>query len=382
MRKFVKELWGDSLYRNSLYLILNSFVMALFGFAFWSIAAKSFNSVNVGLATAVISAVSLVGNLSLLGFNVSILKFKDRSLNFTSLIVSGIVSLFVGALFLLFVHTFSPRLDFLTSSWKYILAFMAFGFCTVTYMLMNSMLISQGKGNIVLLKDFMFSLVKVVLLFIFSGLLGLLISWYAGILFAVLISLFFIHLKKKWFSLREVFHFSFFSYLNTLLSLLPGLVLPLFVVHYFGASYGAYFYMAWMISNLLFIIPIAMGQNLLRSGDHKNMKKALFFSLGLLAAGILGVFAFGKLVLQFFGAEYTQGLSLLFILALSSIPFALCILYQMKLNILGKVKRVFIMNLIVVLITLLGSFLFRSYGLSAIGFSWLIGNIVSLGWLI
>jgi len=84
MRKRLAEAWNEPLYRNSLYLIFNSLIMALFGFVFWSIAAKQFSSEDVGLATAVISAVSLVANLSLLGFNVSILKFKDKSLNYTA----------------------------------------------------------------------------------------------------------------------------------------------------------------------------------------------------------------------------------------------------------------------------------------------------------
>ena len=78
MRRHLLAAWKEPLYRNSMYLILNSFVMALFGFVFWSLAAKTFSSSEVGLATAVISAVSLVASLSLLGFNTSILKFKDK----------------------------------------------------------------------------------------------------------------------------------------------------------------------------------------------------------------------------------------------------------------------------------------------------------------
>ncbi|MDP3727885.1 MAG: hypothetical protein Q8R18_00380, partial [bacterium] len=62
MKKFVQGIWEESLYRNSFYLIFNSILMALFGFVFWTLAAKQFSSEDVGLATAVISAVSLVAN--------------------------------------------------------------------------------------------------------------------------------------------------------------------------------------------------------------------------------------------------------------------------------------------------------------------------------
>src|SRR3989338_6119351 len=178
MRRRLLAAWNEPLYRNSMYLILNSFVMALFGFVFWSLAARTFSSSEVGLATAVISAVSLVANISLLGFNVSILKFKDKSLNYTALVLCSIVSFFVASSFLFGMHLFVPSLQFLSSSGSYAFAFVIFSLISVVYAILNSILISQEKSFIVLVKDTLFSILKVAFLFFLIGISGILISWY------------------------------------------------------------------------------------------------------------------------------------------------------------------------------------------------------------
>src|SRR3989338_1584461 len=384
MRRRLLAAWNEPLYRNSMYLILNSFVMALFGFVFWSLAARTFSSSEVGLATAVISAVSLVANISLLGFNVSILKFKDKSLNYTALMLCSVVSFFVACSFLLGIHLFSPGLDFILSSSVYVLGFIAFSILSVLYLIMNSILISEEKGRIVLLKDSIFSIFKVFLILFVSGVAGLLLSWFVGMAIGFFLSLAFISPDRKWFDLKKVFHFSFYNYTSTMLALLPGLILPLVVVHYLGSSSAAYFYIAWMIATLLLAIPSSIAQNLLSSGSTKKLQKAYISTVLLLSLGVIGIFLFGKIVLSFFGAEYVQALTLLYIFSLASLPYGLRIIYQTKLNMKGRVKKNCVMNVFVLLITLFGSITFIDFGFAAIGISWLLANVLSLvmvgGW--
>jgi len=361
-----------------MYLILNSFVMALFGFVFWSLAARTFSSSEVGLATAVISAVSLVASLSLLGFNVSILKFKEKSLNFTALVMCSIVAFILSVLFLLFVNVFSPNLSFLSSHVLYILGFIAFCMLNVVYFLMNSMLIAEQRTRVVFVKDTLFSVVKVIMILFISGVFGLLVSWYLGIALAVIISSFFIYVERKLFDIRKVFHFSCYNYLSNILGILPNVLLPLVIIHYLGASYAAYFYVVWMIANLLFIVPTAMTQNVLSSGKEENMKKAYMFSACLLILGILLVGLIGEFLLNLFNPEYVIALPLLYILALSSLPYGIRRIYQTKLNLHGRVKRVILMDAITLVVTVMGSIAFIEYGLIAVGLSWLVGNVLGL----
>jgi O-antigen/teichoic acid export membrane protein len=326
----------------------------------------------------VISAIALVTNISLLGFTVSILRFKDKSLNYTSLIVCSFVSFFISIAFLLGVNIFSPNLDFLTSSWAYVLAFIICTILNVAYALTNPMLIAEERGDIVLAKDTLFSVTKVLLILFLSGFVGLLVAWYVGILLALLLSLICSNIEPKWYELKKVFHFSLYNYASTLLGVLPTLVLPLIVFHYMGASSAAYFYVAWMIAGLLLIVPTSIAQNLLSSGKKRNIKKAYLASLIVVGFGIFCIFLFGKILLSFFSEEYLQALGLLCLLSVSAIPYAIRSIYQTKLNMQGEVKKAMYLNLVVVIITLYGSLYFIQYGFPAIALSWFIGNGISL----
>jgi O-antigen/teichoic acid export membrane protein len=115
----------------------------------------------------------------------------------------------------------------------------------------------------------------------------------------------------------------------------------------------------------------------LASNDRSSLKKAMLFNLLLLVAGVIVLFILGSWILNLFNPEYLSGLTLLYILAISSIPFGVRTLYSNYLNILGLYKKVMFWNFVVLLITLFGTIYFlSSYGLIAVGVSWLLANIV------
>src|SRR6185437_4704409 len=66
--KLYQHFTSDSLFRNSMYLMLSTAIQALFGFFFWIINARLFTATEVGLATTIISIGTLITSLSLLGF--------------------------------------------------------------------------------------------------------------------------------------------------------------------------------------------------------------------------------------------------------------------------------------------------------------------------
>jgi len=65
----------DPLFRNSLFIILASALGGAFGFIFWVLAAKIYPKEDVGIATALISSLSLVILLSRFGLNQSLVRF-------------------------------------------------------------------------------------------------------------------------------------------------------------------------------------------------------------------------------------------------------------------------------------------------------------------
>jgi len=71
--KFYKHFANDSLYKNSIYLMLSTAVMAFFGFFFWIINARLFKPEQVGIATTLISVLTLISTFSILGLGNSLI---------------------------------------------------------------------------------------------------------------------------------------------------------------------------------------------------------------------------------------------------------------------------------------------------------------------
>ena len=393
MIKIVKKIWNDNLYRNSIYLILNSAIMALLGFFFWTIAARNFSSYDVGLATTVISAINIIMLFSMLGFNISFLRYLPKEkekgrIIFTGLFFASIVNVILALVFVLGIEFFSPKLSFLVEGWQYILLFLGFSLVWLLFMLTNSILIAKRRSLIVLVKSTIYSLVKLVFVFLFTGFFGLLVSWYLSIFMGLLFCVFFFKVEYKFDfeKVKKMFKFSSYNYFSHLFFALPGFVLPLIVTQYLDPSYTAYFYVAWMISNLILVVPTAVGQNLLTEGSYDEadlsakFKKALIFSLAIVLFGIFCAFVLGKFLLGLFSTEYLLGLNLLYVLALAAIPYTFNQVYISLLNVQHKIKKVVLINLTVALITIVGSILVINSGLIYIGFVWLFANIVAMVW--
>lgn len=68
MLRFIQKL-KDPLYKNSIFLMLSSVTGAGTGFVFWVIAARFYSAEDVGLASAIVSAMRMIGMLSVLGLD-------------------------------------------------------------------------------------------------------------------------------------------------------------------------------------------------------------------------------------------------------------------------------------------------------------------------
>ncbi|MGB2842196.1 MAG: hypothetical protein WBC40_06935 [Halobacteriota archaeon] len=67
-RKQLKQHLNDPLFKNAYFLMFSSLTAAGSGFFFWLIAARFYATTNVGLASAIIAATSLLSMFSLLRF--------------------------------------------------------------------------------------------------------------------------------------------------------------------------------------------------------------------------------------------------------------------------------------------------------------------------
>ncbi|MGP0002579.1 MAG: lipopolysaccharide biosynthesis protein, partial [Acetobacteraceae bacterium] len=116
-----KRIREDQMTWNSLYLVLNTGLQAAFGFMFWIVAAHLFSVGEVGRATALVSASSLIGSVTLFGLNTGIGRYLPDSHNPHALISCSLTLVAacgaVGALLYILLTPFiAPKLSFVEKS--------------------------------------------------------------------------------------------------------------------------------------------------------------------------------------------------------------------------------------------------------------------------
>jgi len=153
------ELIRDPVYRSSSFLSLGSVFSIGAGFLFWLVAARSYSVQEVGVATALISALNLVYFAAKLGFDNALIRFfpsedKAKVLN-TCLSVTVVGSFLVGLLFILV----SPYVGFASSS----LGSFNFGIFFIALACTQSMVFILSNAFIALRKSELFFLQNVVL---------------------------------------------------------------------------------------------------------------------------------------------------------------------------------------------------------------------------
>ena len=400
----LKQHLNDPLYKNSLFLMLSSVSIAGSGFFFWLIAARFYSTENVGLASAIISAMFLLSMLSLLGFDVALVRFipkredKNELIN-SCLTISFIFSLILAMIFVAGINIWSPSLIVIRENKISVLLFLIFtGAISLTSLQKGGIFVGFRRTEYSFIQTIATLGRLIALPFLVAfGSFGVFISFGIGPCFVSILGFFLISkvhsvykpipgIKKE--VVNDIFHFSLGNYFARLFESLPASVLPIMVINILGAESNAYFYIAWAISGLLLAIPRFTSVSLLAEGSYnreeliRDTKRAAKFIFLLLGVAIIGIFLFGKYLLWIFGEEYARySFEVLSILVLGSIPFAFNALYATVKRVKNEVKPVILVYGSVAAITIVGSyFLMQTMGLVGIGYAWVIGNgVVTIG---
>jgi O-antigen/teichoic acid export membrane protein len=401
-RKRLKQLLDIPLYSNAFYLMLNSGVTSLLGFFFWMVVARFYTEAEVGYSSAIISAISLLAMISLVGLNSSLIRFlpladrPQKMINF-SFTISGLISLVAAGIFIAGLGLWSPALSFIRQNAIFCSAFIIFALLWTLSSLIDAAFIASRRAGFVLSKNTVFSVLKIplpILFVLFFHTFGVVASWATAVAVGVVLSLFLFlprvlnHYKPvptlKPGPIKGMWQYSGGYYLSNLLSAAPALVLPIMVVNLISAESNAYFYVAWMIAGLLFAIPIAVSQSLFAEGSHfedklrENVTKSLKFTFLLLIPAVIVLVLVGKWLLLAFGQSYSaNALKLLWILAFAGLPLGINYIYSGILRVTGRLKELAIIWGLVALAVLLVSYLIMPItGIIGIGYVWLGTQVV------
>lgn len=363
--RMAKELWSlfssDSLFRNSIYLMLSTGVMAGCGFIFWVITTRFYDSEQVGFATALISITVVISSWGQFGLNSALVRYLAQSKNpnrvmNTSLTIVSITTAAASILYLAGISYFSPVFHMLVEKPLYTALFILFMIAVSLNSLTDSIFVAYrlAKYNLIVYTLFGFTKIALPLFLIALGSYGIFFSYTGAVIVSLALSIFFMVRKFNYrpeividrdFT-KQAARFSLATYVAGFIASLPGYLAPVFIINTLGAKESAYFYMASTIAALLYIIPQAISQSLFAEGSFQEkdfaafVKRAIKFIIIFLVPAIIFVFIFGKYVLLIFGAEYSaNSYQLLQVMALISIFMAITLIGSTILKIKHRMKE-------------------------------------------
>lgn len=362
----IRHFHRDSLYRNSLYLMMSTAVMSFFGFFFWIICARIYEATEIGLATTLISITTLISSLSLLGLNSGMIKYlphsKEKNTKISTVINVLIINSFlIAIIYLFFIPIISPKLVSLHHNIFFSLIFIIYAIIATLNLIIESIYIALRNTIYVFIKNSLFSIIKLIVPFalLSFGAVGIFTSVSIASTLALAVSFFFLISKFnfkyqtaiKIHIIKQMARFSSGSYMINLLGGIPNMILPVWITNTIGSQYTAYFYMPMMIANLLYVIPLVISQSFFSEAVNniKMIKVLLRKSFRLISIIILpSIFLLsflGRYILLVFGKNYSKGgYSLLLFMLTAGIFISISTIYGALMKVKDQIKDIIIIT--------------------------------------
>lgn len=401
----VREVLQDirtPLYKNAIFLIANTVLIAGAGFLFWFIATNLYTEEEVGQALVLVGVATFLAILSQLGFGTGLIRFlpstnndRGKMVN-TCLTISTIVSILLAIAILATIDLWFPQGRQLMSLRALVPIFILLVPLMVNAPIVDNVFVAGRRALYVLVKSIVYQGTRLVLPLVligFLGILGILASYVLAQIVALSLA-FFILLPRLYPGFRpgpaidrsvlnDIIHFSIGNHVAEVLAALPYPVILLIVSRLTGsAEEAAFFGIPWLIASLLFAVPLMSSISLYAEGSHfedrlyRDLLRTLRFIVPLLVAGILFLWFLGHWVLSLFGPRYAEeGFQLLRILALSGVFVAVNGLFISVARVKKWVKAIIGLMAFVALGTIaLAYLIIPIYGLEGAGLAWLAVN--------
>ncbi|WP_424358467.1 lipopolysaccharide biosynthesis protein [Methanocella sp. MCL-LM] len=385
----------DPLYRNSLFIMLNTGLVSLFNYLLWLLAGKVTSAENVGLTTAGISAAAMMVAISRLGMDDSITRFfpqsKDRGGFLNALIAIMLaVTIVVTAGFMIGLPYISPALLFLRE-WQYALLFVMLIFLTAVTNMQGTALVAIRRADLAFV-EYSLLFLRIPLLFLAGslGVLGILLALDITYLVMLVVGVIFLYrmgvtrnLRADFGQARKTMKYSLSNYVALILYTAPYTLIPILVVNVLGATAQAYYYAGYSIAAFLLLVPDAIVASMFVEGAHERPLKdtalrSLRFALAILVPMVVVAAVFGDNLLRLFSPEHSAAAyQLLMLLAISSLFYAVIEVYFTVMQVRKNLVMLNFVRLSVTALTLgLGYVLLQKLGLIGIGYAWLLACVV------
>ena len=399
LRRQIASLAGDSLYRNSSFLLFNSLIVSAFGFLFWTLGAHYFSADAVGTTTTVIAGVTYAGMVGTLGLPNAMIRFLAGAPDPGRLIATAGASAaaagaLVGAAWLLVPGHLGFPLDDVVPHWTGLPIVTAVVALASLGAVLESAIIARRESKWVVVENGAASVVKLVAMplavgFGAAGLFGLFAASLVAstITSVVLLGRILGSSPTRWYTgldvgeLRRVRTFAAGNHLAALVSMLPGTVVRIVVLASLGSTEAGHLAMPLLIIGLLKFIPSTAAQSLFAeaSADEASLgrqaRRALRAIYIVLVPSILLLVVAARPVLSVFGRDYADaGTTALRLLALSGVFAGFNYVADTVLNARRDMAQYVFVNVVGSVSAIAGPVLLVGHGLAGVGLGWLLGQ--------
>jgi O-antigen/teichoic acid export membrane protein len=322
-------------------------ITSALGALYWLVAARTFSPAAVGLASAAVSAMTLLGALATLGLNTLLMgelpqrPKQARPLISASLVVTALAGGLLGLAFSLIAPHLSSELAPLGSTAGHVALFAFAVSATAVGMVLDQALIGLLRGSLQLWRNLVFGIIKLGAVFLLGVFvtdeLGMQIvaTWVLGLVlsFAVLAVTAVRRAPRlrafipRFRLLRGLRTSAVEHHIFNLALRAPSMALPVLVTAMLSAELNASFYVASMIAGFIYVVPGSLSTVLYAVGAGKPRELAdkarltLQISFGTTAAACLVLFVAAEPILSIFGPSYAANAGwALRILAFASFP--------------------------------------------------------------
>jgi Polysaccharide biosynthesis protein len=421
-RAYVRVARGDSLVRNSLYVMSSTVATAGLGYVFWIVAARVFSAAQVGIASAVISLCSTVALLIYLGPGAMLVErlhtyAEPRAWNSFLARMCAATAAVTAVLAVVAIPLVSQARgygSYFSAAGAVVLAVIGAASWTVIQMYCSAFIAARRADGMFALQGLV-SLVKVLLVVPLCALgLGapaIVLAWTASSVAGVAAGALWLlpriglgapsagtpsagatgqprarrgrHARQSRQRADYASHLVG-QHLTSVGGQMTPLLLPILVVARLGAGLNAYFYITWMIGSVFFMVSPSISVTLfaesVRSGSvlRPAVVKSFRIASFLLIPAILVMLAGGKLILAIFGHAYVSaGYGLLVLLAISAVPDAVSNVAVAVCRATNRLGYSASLNLGVLAVAVGGAWvLMPTFGLLGVGISWLAAQVL------
>jgi O-antigen/teichoic acid export membrane protein len=354
------ELIRRPLYRNAFYLWGTSLASAAGGGLFWTVAAHVYAPSAVGIGSATVAALTLLGILAHLGLGDALVRWlpalragRSALIN-TGLTLAALAGAAATVVFLLGIHRWSPGIAYLTSSPWYVVAFAVFVFASSVGPVLMLSFVALRDARHVLTMAVVLEGTRLLLClpFVFLGGFGLAAASGVGVLASLAAGLWLFARVEPSYAPRpalrrdaamQLLPFGLANHAADLAMALPGLVLPIMVINTLGPVNSAHFYIGFVMGALLLTGTQALATSLFAEGSTSRealglaTRQALVGALAVAGLGAAALIVSAGWLLLIFGTGYSASAAgLVRVVALAALPGAVT---SISLTVLRVLRR-------------------------------------------